>query len=143
MGSFYPPKAAVEAFANSAPRVLLVEDYEANVLVATTLLQNYGYAYSIAATGEEAIQKMAMESFDAVLMDVQMPMMNGYEATAIIRDREAKAGRRTPIIGMTAHALKGDRERCIEAGMDDYIAKPFRPETLQDMLSRYCPLIAA
>ena len=118
-------------------KVLLVEDYFANVLVATTLLQNFGYAYDVASSGEEAIQKMAEQDFSIVLMDVQMPKMDGFQATAHIRLRESKASKRTTIIGMTAHALQGDRERCLDAGMDDYIAKPFRPETLKEVLEKY------
>ena len=121
----------------SASKVLLVEDYHANVMVATMLLENYGYPYALASSGEEALKKMEDESFALVLMDVQMPQMNGYQATALIREREAAGAPRTPIIGMTAHALKGDRERCLEAGMDDYLAKPFRPETLKTMLEKY------
>jgi PAS domain S-box-containing protein len=135
-------KAAVEnapAKKDAAPfKVLLVEDYHANVLVATLLLQNFGYEYELASSGEEALQKLEEEPFGLVLMDVQMPQMNGYQATAIIREREAaRGGRRMPIIGMTAHALKGDRERCIDAGMDDYISKPFRPENLKATIDRY------
>ena len=120
-------------------KVLLVEDYHANVLVATLLLESFGYEYGLAASGEEALQRLEEEPYALVLMDVQMPNMNGYQATAIIREREAARGgtHRLPIIGMTAHALKGDRERCIDAGMDDYISKPFRPENLKDTIDRY------
>lgn len=120
--------------------VLLVEDYQANVMVATMLLESFGYRYGLASSGEEALAKLAKEPYDVVLMDVQMPRMNGFEATAAIRAREAATGApRLPIIGMTAHALKGDRERCLAAGMDDYISKPFRPETLKELLERYSP----
>ena len=129
--------------AKTGNRVLLVEDYHANVLVATMLLQNYGYSYALASSGEEAVKKLEEEDFAVVLMDVQMPQMNGYQATAIIREREAANGNHTPIVGMTAHALKGDRDRCIDAGMDDYIAKPFRPEMLKAMLEKYCGLATA
>ncbi len=133
------PETASTQAPNAATKVLLVEDYHANVLVATMLLQNYGYEYELASTGEEALKKVEEQEFAVVLMDVQMPQMNGYQATAVIRENEAARGdgRRLPIVGMTAHALKGDRERCIEAGMDDYIAKPFRPETLKAVLEKY------
>lgn len=138
-----PATAVTDAIPN---RVLLVEDYHANVLVATMLLQTYGYRYELAASGEEALKQVQEDphGFDLVLMDVRMPLMDGYEATARIREHQtANGSRRTPIVGMTAHALKGDRERCIDAGMDDYIAKPFRPETLKSMLDKFVPLSAA
>lgn len=143
-----PPKKRKEAMSNmplstDAPKVLLVEDYHANVLVATMLLSQYGYDYVLAENGSQALEKTAQHDFDIVLMDVEMPDMNGFQATAAIRAREAAKGKRTTIIGMTAHALKGDRERCLEAGMDDYIAKPFRPESLKEILERHCPVRVA
>jgi PAS domain S-box-containing protein len=117
------------------PCVLLVEDHAPNVVVATAFLEEYGYRVDVASGGREAYDKLTDTEYEAVLMDVQMHDVNGLDATRMIRAREAKEGRaRARIIGMTAHALAGDRERCLEAGMDDYISKPFRPETLKTKL---------
>lgn len=108
------------------PLVLLVEDYPANVLVATSLLEGLGYRYELAQNGQEAIEKVEKSRYDLVLMDVQMPVIDGFTATRRIREREQRENvARTPIIGITAHALAGDREKCLDAGMDDYISKPF------------------
>lgn len=121
------------------PRVLLVEDYPANILVATTFLEAFGYAVDVAHDGREACEMVQANTYAAVLMDLQMQGMNGFDATRTIRERErAQGDDPLPIIGMTAHALAGDRERCIEAGMDDYIAKPFNPDELEHKLAHYC-----
>lgn len=118
------------------PRILLVEDYEPNVIVATAFLEDFGYKCEVAVNGLEAITKVKSGQFSAVLMDVQMPGMNGLEATRIIREHELKGNiDRTPIIGMTAHAMAGDRDRCIAAGMDEYISKPFNPAELRGKLA--------
>jgi PAS domain S-box-containing protein len=119
--------------------LLLVEDYPANVLVATSLLEDFGYAYEVASNGKEALQRLQNgTSYDLVLMDVQMPVMDGFEATRRLREWEKIEGRSPiPIIGMTAHALVGDREKCFEAGMDDYIPKPFQPDELQAKLKQF------
>ncbi len=115
-----------------------MEDYLANILVATTYLEQFGYVSDVAHSGIEAVEKMKSASYAAALMDVQMPGMNGLEATHLIREWERQQGkRRTVIIGMTAHALAGDRERCLAAGMDDYIAKPFAPMELQVKLKNF------
>ncbi len=122
------------------PNVLLVEDYAANILVATTFLEQYGYNVDVAENGLEALDRIKGNpgKYALALMDVQMHGMNGLEATRLIRGLEAQNGTpRLPIIGMTAHALAGDRERCLGVGMDDYIAKPFNPDTLQRLLERY------
>jgi len=118
--------------------ILLVEDYKANVMVATALLEEFGYSYSVANNGQEALQLVKNENFDLILMDVQMPGIDGFEATHFIREGEKERGVvRTPIIGMTAHGLAGDRERCLEVGMDDYIAKPFHADVLEEKLAKY------
>ena len=120
--------------------ILLVEDYAANVLVATTLLQTFGYPYEVAHNGKEAIEKFMPDKYSLILLDVEMPLMGGYETTRHIRGLEqAKRSSHTPIIAMTAHAHKGDRDKCMEAGMDDYIPKPFNPHQLQAMLIKYLP----
>ncbi len=120
------------------PRLLLVEDYEPNILVATTYIEDLGYGYDIARSGHEAVEKAAQAEYAVILMDVQMPGMNGFEATQTIRAHEAASGAsHTTIIGMTAHALAGDRERCLSIGMDDYIAKPVNFDELGDKLKHY------
>lgn len=118
--------------------ILLVEDYEPNILVATNLLENFGYRYEIAHNGQEALDSFSPDKYSTILMDVQMPFMDGLETTSRIRAREKeKNTTRTSIIAMTAHALKGDRERCLQAGMDDYITKPFNPHQLQTVLVKH------
>jgi CheY-like chemotaxis protein len=113
-------------------RVLLAEDGLVNQKVAVNLLERRGHRVTVANNGREALTALDSESFDVVLMDVQMPAMDGFEATAIIREREKESGAHIPIIAMTAHAMKGDRERCLEAGMDGYIAKPIRARNLYE-----------
>lgn len=119
-------------------RILLAEDYEGNIVVALTLLQGMGYEVIVVKNGKDAIHKLESEPFDLVLMDVQMPIMDGLMATKIIREKQAaKAIPEVPIIGMTAHALAGDKQRCLNAGMMDYISKPFDPDHLEDLILRY------
>jgi two-component system sensor histidine kinase/response regulator len=100
------------------------------------LLEARGHTVAVAFNGKEAVAAVARDEFDAVLMDVQMPEMDGLEAAAAIRRAEKATGRHIPIIAMTAHAMKGDRERCLEAGMDDYISKPIQSEVLYEVLER-------
>ena len=110
--------------------VLVVEDSKVNQKLATALLEKYGHTSSVAGDGSEAIDAIFEEDFDLVLMDVQMPVMDGFEATIEVRRREEETGKHVPIVAMTAHAMKGDKEKCIEAGMDEYVPKPIRPEEL-------------
>lgn len=118
--------------------ILLVEDYEPNILVATNLLDNFSYRYELAHNGAEAVEKFAAGKYSLILLDVQMPIMDGYETARRIRSAELVTNLpRIAIIAMTAHALKGDREKCIAAGMDDYIPKPFNPHQLQALLIKY------
>ena len=117
-------------------RILLVEDYEPNIIVAGTFLEEFGYDYDVAANGLEAIEKFKTGGFGLIIMDVQMPGLNGLEATRIIRAHEEQnAQPPLPIIGMTAHATAGDRERCLGAGMDEYISKPFDPGALREKIA--------
>ena len=113
-------------------RILLAEDSLVNQQLAVALLESEGHTVTVANNGREAVAAAETGGFDLVLMDLQMPEMDGLEATAMIRanEREAPAGRHLPIIAMTAHALKGDRERCLEAGMDGYTSKPIDAEEL-------------
>jgi signal transduction histidine kinase/CheY-like chemotaxis protein len=117
-------------------RVLLAEDNPVNQRLAVRLLERQGHAVAVFPSGPEALAALERDAFDVVLMDVQMPGMDGLEAAAAVRRREQGTGRHVPIVAMTAHAMKGDRERCLEAGMDDYLAKPIRPEELYAVLGR-------
>jgi two-component system sensor histidine kinase/response regulator len=116
--------------------LLLVEDNAMNQLVATKILAKLGYEVAVAGNGIEALQSMDEAAYDAVLMDCQMPEMDGYAATRELRRREGDA-RHTPVIAMTAAAMQGDREACLAAGMDDYLTKPIRPHALAQMLDRW------
>ena len=121
-------------------RVLVAEDNRVNQALARRLLEKRGYAVSVVGDGLAALAALDQERFDIVLMDVQMPHMDGFEATAAIRQLERETRNRVPIVAMTAHALKGDQERCLAAGMDAYISKPIRQEelfaTIEGMLGR-------
>jgi PAS domain S-box-containing protein len=108
--------------------ILVVEDDLVNRKVAHYILKRHGHQVTGVENGEEALQALETTLYDMVLMDVQMPVMDGFKATAAIREKEKKTGGRIPIIAMTAHAMKGDRERCIKAGMDDYLSKPLNPD---------------
>ncbi|TPJ56625.1 response regulator [Mesorhizobium sp. B2-7-1] len=125
------PAAPESTVAPSGPiDILIAEDNDVNQLVFGQILNGFGLSYRIAGNGRTAVEMYRSLRPRLVLMDVSMPEMNGYEATRAIRAIEAQNGDRTPIIGVTAHALKGDREKCIEAGMDDYLPKPVSPDRL-------------
>ncbi len=111
-------------------RLLLAEDNVINQKVAVGMLEAAGHEITVVNNGQEAVAALEQQPVDAILMDVQMPEMDGLQATAMIREREKTTGRHTPIIALTAHAMKGDQERCLAAGMDDYVSKPIRPEEL-------------
>jgi CheY-like chemotaxis protein/HPt (histidine-containing phosphotransfer) domain-containing protein len=117
-------------------RILLAEDSPVNQRLEVDLLTRLGHRVDVAGNGREAVELCAHGEYELVLMDVQMPEMDGLEATRTIRAREAKTGRRTPIIAMTAHAIKGDRERCLASGMDDYVSKPIRRSELLAAIHR-------
>jgi PAS domain S-box-containing protein len=118
-------------------RVLIADDDKVSQKLAITLLKKRGMEAVTAETGKEAIDAFQQMSFDIILMDVQMPDMDGYTATGIIRQMEMLTNKRTPIIAMTAYALKGDREKCIEAGMDDYISKPVNADEFYAVIERW------
>ena len=116
-------------------RVLLAEDNVINQKLAIGVLSKYGHEVTVAQNGQEAVESLQKDEFDVVLMDVQMPVMDGFEAAKKIREIDTKKGVHTPIIAMTAHAMKGDRERCLDAGMDEYVAKPIRIAVLGEKLA--------
>ncbi len=116
-------------------KILLAEDSPVNQRLAVGLLNKWGHEVTVAGNGREALDRLAEGRFDVVLMDVQMPEMDGLEATAALREREQGAAYRTPVIAMTAHAMSGDRERCLAAGMDGYVTKPIRRPDLQAALA--------
>jgi len=117
-------------------RILLAEDNPVNQKLAIAMLHKRGHEVAAVENGRQALEMLEREPFDLVLMDVQMPEMDGFTATRIIREREKATGRHIPIVAMTAHALKGDRERCIEAGMDDYVSKPIKRLQLYETIER-------
>ena len=108
-----------------------------NQLVMQRLLVKRGHRVTIAATGKVEIDAVQRDRFDLIFMDVQMPEVDGFEATREIRNREASGHPRTPIVALTAHAMSGDRERCLEAGMDAYMTKPVNPKELEDTLKSF------
>ena len=116
-------------------KILLAEDNPVNQKVAVRLLSHQGHSIQIASSGRQALDILEDARFDVVLMDVQMPDLDGFEATRMIRRREQKKGGHIPIIAMTACAMIGDREKCLEAGMDDYISKPIAPPDLFEKLT--------
>ncbi|KWK06547.1 hybrid sensor histidine kinase/response regulator [Burkholderia stagnalis] len=144
-----PSAAPADADADAGPdegplpgavpaRVLLVEDNPVNQQIALAMLEDTGYAVEVAENGREALDRLLEERFDVVLMDCQMPLMDGFEATQWLRLREAETGAaRLPVIALTANAISGDRERCLAAGMDDYLSKPFSRDALLQMLARF------
>jgi CheY-like chemotaxis protein len=140
MGTYFPARSDEGA----APRILLAEDNEVNRIVASEILRKAGYRFETAVNGKAALEAVKTEYFDLVLMDCQMPVMDGFEATREIRAWEqagpAESRRTIPIIALTANAMKGDRERCLQAGMVAYTSKPIDPKhllnTMKDLLKR-------
>jgi two-component system sensor histidine kinase/response regulator len=122
---------------DEGPLVLIAEDNEVNQLVAKTLLERHGLRTEVARTGLEAVAMSAAREYAAIFMDCQMPDLDGYQATA--RIRAARSDRRTPIVAMTANSMPEDRERCLAAGMDDYLSKPIEPDKLEALLARWLP----
>jgi CheY-like chemotaxis protein len=140
-------RGAAGAVAGNAPasaerrnlRVLLVEDNAANQLLARRLLEKQGHTVAVADDGAVAIEMFDSQRFDLVLMDVEMPRMDGLKATGVLRRKERESGGHVPIVALTAHVMTGDRERCLRAGMDYYLSKPLRPAALLEAMDRLCP----
>jgi len=124
-------------------RVLVAEDNAVNQKLVARLLEKRGHKVKVVANGREALEALDQATYDLVLMDMQMPEMDGFEATGELRKGEKQTGLHTPIIALTAHAMKGDRERCLEAGMDGYLSKPIRAQELDDLLGNYIALRTA
>ncbi|MCB1218811.1 response regulator, partial [bacterium] len=117
-------------------KILLVEDNRVNQKVAINLITRAGFSVELAENGQEALDMLQLSSYDMLLMDCQMPVMDGFEATK--RIRELKGSRASiPIVAMTANAMEGDRQRCLDCGMDDYLSKPIKPDLLVEMINRY------
>ena len=122
-------------------RILVAEDNRVNQQVITSLLQKDGHIVQVVPTGREAVDQVSRQHFDVVLMDIQMPVMNGYDATRAIRCNERITGAHIPIVALTAHAMKSDRDQCLQAGMDDYLSKPIQANTLRQVLQRFGPAV--
>jgi CheY-like chemotaxis protein len=117
--------------------ILLVEDRDSNRMVALLLLKKLGWGVDVVCSGMEAVEAACKRNYSCILMDVQMPEFDGFDATKAIRQAESKTGRHTPIIALTALAMEGDKERCLSAGMDDYISKPYNLQQLKDCITKY------
>ena len=116
--------------------ILLVEDNAVNEVLATRVLERRGHQVTVARNGRAALEALEKQAPDLILMDVQMPEMDGFEATAAIRQGELETGKHIPIIAMTAHAMSGDKERCLAAGMDGYVSKPIRADDLFSVMTQ-------
>jgi two-component system sensor histidine kinase/response regulator len=132
-----PPEPAAPAARPSPQRILLTEDNPINQRLAVRLLAKEGHSVVVASNGEEALAQWQRQPFDLILMDVQMPVMDGLETARAIRRAEGPSHRRIPIIGFTAHARNEDRDRCLQSGMDDFLIKPIRARDLFQMVLRY------
>jgi signal transduction histidine kinase/DNA-binding response OmpR family regulator len=144
LGASAPPsreRAPAPPLASDGRRlsILLAEDNAVNQRLAVRILEKRGDSVTVAETGRQAIEILERQSFDLVLMDIQMPQMDGFEAAEAIRKREASSGRRVPVIALTAHAMAGDKQRCLDAGMDDYISKPIKTQELFEAIQRVAP----
>jgi len=126
-----------ESHAESRLKILLAEDNPINQKLAVRMLEKRGHTLTVAGNGRQALAILQKDSFDLVLMDIQMPEMDGFEATAAIRESERGTGKHQPIVAMTAHAMKGDDRRCLDAGMDGYLAKPIRSEEVYALLEGF------
>lgn len=131
-----PPPTTLEAQDGRSLRVLLAEDNAINQCLTVRLLEKRGHTVTVVQDGAEALAAMRRQTFDVILMDVQMPHMDGLETTLAIRAREQDTATRVPIVAMTAHAMQGDRERCLAAGMDGYVTKPLHPTDLFEVIAR-------
>jgi CheY-like chemotaxis protein len=126
-----------QAVGSKSLKILLAEDNLTNQKLATRVLEKRNHSVVVANNGREALELLEKDTFDLVLMDMQMPEMDGFEATRRLREKEKSTGRRQAVVAMTALAMNGDRERCLAVGMDGYISKPIRPQELDELLDGY------
>lgn len=126
-----------KAVINNIKKILIVEDNEINMKIVCAMLGSFGYGFECAYDGKQALGKLKENNFDLILMDIQMPELNGYDTTKIIRENEVGTEKHVFIIAMTAYSMKGDREICIEMGMDDYISKPFDANILKNIILKF------
>jgi len=133
------PSPSEEALPSGLYTVLLVEDTELNQMVAGAMLEKLGVAMDVAEDGLQALDALRAKYYDLVLMDCQMPNMDGYQATQAIREEQAAFDPHIPVLAMTAHAMQGDKEKCLAAGMDDYLTKPIRYDLLRAALLKWLP----
>ena len=124
-------------------RVLVADDVMANQILALKFLEMLGYEAEAVLNGVQVLAKLKEKEFDLILMDCQMPEMDGFEATRIIREGEQTSGKHIPIIALTANAMSGDDRKCLEAGMDDYLSKPVKKDALEKMLAKWLGSISA
>jgi CheY-like chemotaxis protein len=136
-GEEQKPAEEIRKGSSRSVRILLAEDNEINQKIALEFLQMRGHRVRIANNGKEALEAFASEPFDIILMDVQMPVMDGFQATAAIREKERITGRHLPVVAMTGYAMKADRKRCLDAGMDGYICKPIRSQELFETVESF------
>ncbi len=137
---FIDPTAGTSQARNSAPQVLIVEDNDINRALASEILEFLGFVVRVAVNGEEALQAVRRQSFDLILMDCQMPILDGYETTRRIREAEKSTDHcKIPIIALSGHPAWEGREKCIAAGMDDYLSKPFTVSELQKIIQKWIP----
>ncbi len=129
-------------FTTADATILLVEDNVVNQRVATRMLERLGCHVDVTTNGQEAVVATARGTYDLAFMDCQMPVMDGYEATRAIRQRETQTGHHLPIIALTANAMHGDREKCLDAGMDDYVSKPVDQALLLELLQKWLPTLS-
>jgi len=133
-----------ETLETDQQKILIVDDYDPNLMIAGNYLEIFGYEYDVAKNGLDALSKVRSNDYLAILMDIQMPELDGMETTMLIRNLEYKEKRdRQPIIAMTAHTLAGDCNACFAAGMDAYLSKPFNPNELQAMLTHFSSMRSA
>lgn len=135
------PRPLAPVVSKSAIRILIVEDYDDNRDILLVLLEEMGYKADCVTNGQEFLDRIAEQDYDIILMDCQMPILDGYEATRRLRQREA-GEKHAIVIGLTAHAMEGDRQKCLDAGMDDYISKPIEAEMFSTLLLSWAPLAA-
>ena len=142
LGKAKPSKSSVEGpkcnciKSDRSLKILVAEDNAVNQKLAVTILKKYGHLVTVVSNGKDAVDILNEQKFDLVLMDIQMPEMDGFEATAAIREKEKSTSEHIPIIAMTAHAMKGDKELCLESGMDGYVCKPIQPQNLFEAIAQ-------